>query len=111
MLVYHRTTAAAAQSIQTHGFLDGLADYGSGRARAGVLFTESPSDEQDGARGDAVLTVELIGEDRHSLLEFAWADPDHRLDPSQCSEWIIPAEFVNRRAVIVQVDVREPTHW
>lgn len=67
-----------------------------------------PWHENAGVMGDALLTVDLIGEDRQSLAVYAWTDPDHR---AGYVEWLIPAEFVNSRAVIVSVDVREPATW
>jgi len=108
MLVYHRTTAAAAQAIQAHGFLDGASGYGTPRAKAGVLFADVPLDIRAGAHGEALITVDLVGEARHSLEAYAWVDPDRR---AAYVEWLIPAEFANRRAVILSVDVREPAAW
>lgn len=101
MIVYHCTTAAAAQSIQEHGFMDGAECYGTDREKAGVVFTDRGAGNGDGA---ALITIELVNEDADSLRRFEWQDPDHR---SHGTTWLIPADFVNARAVIVAVDVRE----
>src|SRR5665213_1704939 len=98
MIVYHRTTPAAAQAIQEHGFLDGAECYGTSREQADVVLTDRPRE------GEALLTIDLVSEDADSLQRFEWQDPDHR---SEATVWLIPAEFVNARAVIVSVDVRE----
>lgn len=60
------------------------------------------------APGDALMIVDLIGEDRNSLAQYAWPDPDHR---DGYIEWLIPAEFANSRAVIVNIEAREPATW
>ena len=104
MIVYHSTTPAAAQAIQEHGFLDGLRVYGSGPAKSGVVFTNVPINAAAGARGDALVIVELIGQDRDSLEQYRWLDPDHR---GGHVEWLVPAEFTNSRAVIVNVEIHE----
>lgn len=108
MILFHRTTPAAAQAIQTHGFMDGMVRVGTGCARFGVVFADAPPREHLGVTGDALLTVDLASEDRHSLARYVQAE----LCPgSAATIYLLPAEFVNRRAVIVNVDVREPATW
>ena len=99
MIIYHRTTAAAALAIQEHGFMDGAECYGTSREKAGVVFTDRIADT---GNGEALLTIDLVSEDIDSLRRFEWQGPDHR---TAGNAWLIPAEFANARAVIVSVDV------
>jgi hypothetical protein len=39
MIVYHRTTAAAAQAIRDRGFMEGAECYGTARQLPRVVFT------------------------------------------------------------------------
>lgn len=55
--------------------------------------------------GAALITIEIVNEDADSLRRFEWQDPDRR---SHSTTWLTPADFVNRRAMIVGVDVQEP---
>lgn len=101
MIVYHCTTAAAAQSIQEHGFTDGAECYGTDREEAGVVFTDRGASTDE---GEALMMIDLVNEDADSLRRFEWQDPDHR---SYGTTWLIPADFANARAVIAGVDLRE----
>ena len=102
MILYHSTTPAATQAIQTRGFMDGAECYGTPNEHSGVVFMDRP---EEGGR--ALLTIDLGSEDVDSLRRFEWQDPDHR---SSSGVWLIPAAFVNARAIIVSVDMREPAH-
>lgn len=92
MLLYHSTTPDDAAAIQQHGFTDPL--------DVGVRFSSVPLVPDDDPEACAILAVELAGQDPDSLARFEWADPDHR---APYREWLIPAPFVNERAVIVDV--------
>lgn len=96
MLVYHRTSPAAMQAIQQHGFLDGVECYGTEHRRQGVLFSDRPPAECE--PGD-VLPVEIPFEDVDSLRRFEWPDPGH---PATHRVWLIPAQWVNLRAVLLE---------
>jgi len=78
LLVYHRTTRAAAKAIQRTGFVDASGAYGTDREHTGVWLSSVPLDENEGACGDALLTIEIVFEDVDSLKRFEWVDPDHR---------------------------------
>jgi len=54
------------------------------------------------------MAIDLVSEDADSSRRFAWQDPDHR---ASGTSWLILAEFVSSRAVIVHVDVRKPATW
>lgn len=92
MLLYHCTTPDAADRIQRDGFTD--------PTDAGVRFASVPLATDDTPEPLVLLAVELAGQDADSLARFEWADPDHR---APYREWLIPASFVNVRAVIVDV--------
>lgn len=101
MLVFHRTTPAAAQSIRLHGFLDGRADAlgadGAPTTQDGVLFSDRPPHMGEDSDQRTVLAVELPFEDVDTLRRFEWPDPDHR---AVHREWLIPARWVNVRAIV-----------
>jgi len=59
---FHRTTAEAARAIVGGGFRDGTGTYGFivDEPLSGVwLSADGPVDENEGARGDTVLSVKL----------------------------------------------------
>lgn len=86
--------------------MDGSGAYGTDREHAGVWLSSVPLDENEGACGDALLTIEIVFEDVDSLKRFEWVDPDHR---AGYREGLIPAKWVNIRAVIMGVELREPS--
>ncbi len=92
MIVYHRTDAA--KEILANGFRDAEASYGMGRMFRGVSFSaDKPLDADEGARGSAVLFIEIPEE--------IFAGCECVEDGKPYREVLIPAELANRYPVQV----------
>ena len=94
MLLYHRTTKHAAESILRDGFQDGEGTYMTTEWRRGVWLSDRPLDINEGARGDVLLRVELTC-DEADLKHWEW-----REESKTCREWLVPAALVNGQAKV-----------
>ena len=87
MLVYHRTSHGEA--IQRDGFLDREGTYGTTELWRGVWVADTPLDENEGAHGDDVLTLEIPDA---LFVQYEWVEdfpfPTYR-------EALIPAADLN----------------
>jgi hypothetical protein len=88
VILFHRTDRAAA--ILHDGFRDGEGNYLTDRLWRGVWLSDQPLDENDGAFGSNVLTVEIPGEIAEP---FEWNE-----EGKPYREFLIPALMVNRYA-------------
>ena len=59
VIMFHRTTAAAAEAILTGGFRDGSGPYTTAERWSGVWLSDVPLDGNEGAKGDVLLEVTL----------------------------------------------------
>lgn len=92
MQLYHRTNHDAAQVILTEGFRDGRGRYMTDIEFSGVWLADRPLDENEGAEGDTLLSVEL----EQALAEqYEWVE-----DRKPYREFCVPAVVVNQRAVV-----------
>src|SRR5262245_1739746 len=92
MILYHRTTDEAAAAILRDGFRDSSEFTAFGLK--GVFVSDVPLDCHEGAKGDALLRIDLEGDiatlDEYELIEWM-ANPNR--------EWIVPARLLNRGKV------------
>lgn len=84
---FHRT--AAAEAILREGFRDGEGSYMLiGATLKGVFLADTPLDENEGARGDDLLAVDLPGELDLDEFEIIEEEKPYR-------EWCVPAALIN----------------
>jgi hypothetical protein len=101
MTLYHATTLDDAQSIMANGFRDGQ-DGPANHTHAGVWLTMPPVDVTEGARGDAVLSVDLdVSPEEIGAYEIVKEGRRYR-------EFLMPAETVNAHARISLVSGSDP---
>jgi hypothetical protein len=88
--LYHSTTEEAAASILREGFRDGTGSYGCvGITLTGVFVSDLPVDENEGAKGYAVLETNVpegFDLDGFGIVE----------EGRPPWEWLIPAAVLNR---------------
>lgn len=94
MLLYHRTTHDAAQSILREGFRNHADSYMTDREWRGVWLSDAPLDPNDGAWGDTLLAVDL------SLPDEAIADYEWIEEGKGYREWLVPAELINANSKV-----------
>src|SRR5690348_7203334 len=89
MLLYHRTTEAAAQSILRGGFRDGVEYYMTTREWSGVWLSNMPLDCNRGPKATSCCSLELP---EQLIADYEWIEEGkgHR-------EWLIPAQLVNEK--------------
>lgn len=93
MTTYFHTTDAA-YVILRDGFRGGTGNYMLvGFTLTGVFLADRPVDSNEGAQGDQVLAVEF-GDDVR-LDEFELVE-----DGAPYREWCVPAEILNRHAMV-----------
>lgn len=97
MILYHSTTEAAAASILADGWVGGSGSYGFAATElSGVVFLASrPLDEQDGAAGDVLLSVDV---GKHDLSEYEIVE-----EMKPWSEYAIPASHLNEIGQVARV--------
>jgi hypothetical protein len=88
--LYHRTYDAVAEIILRDGFRDGAGTYMTTEEHSGVWLSNVPLDGNEGAKGDALLRLELPEKD---ITDFEWIE-----DGKPYREWLIPAALVNEKA-------------
>jgi hypothetical protein len=103
MILYHATTLANAHSIMANGFRQSAGHHGlPNHVRAGVWLTTPPVDVTGGARGDAVLSVDLdVSAEEIAAYEVIAEVRRYR-------EFLMPAETVNALARISLVSGSDP---
>jgi hypothetical protein len=98
MILYHRTTAAAAADILHDGFRDGVGRYLTSNVWSGVWLSNVPLDSNEGAEGDVLLRVELAL-DEEDLTRFEWVE-----EGKYYREWLIPARLINSHGTVQACD-------
>lgn len=93
MRLYHRTDAVEA--ILARGFRDAIGTFLTDQEFTGVWFSDQPLDENEGARGEYLLSLDIPDE---ALEEFEWVE-----DGKPNREFLIPAELANRFGPPAQV--------
>jgi hypothetical protein len=94
MILWHRTSKAAAESIFRNGFQDAHGTYMTGREHSGVWLSGQPLDSNEGACGDVLLRVNLACTEGE-IADYEWIG-----EGKGYREWLIPAVLLNRRAKI-----------
>jgi hypothetical protein len=95
MILYHRTTEESASSILAHGFTDATGSYLTDQEFTGVWLSSVPLDANEGADGDTLLRVTLNIPEAE-LANWEWVE-----EGKPYREWLIPAEVINSRAIVV----------
>ena len=86
MKLYHKTFAA--DSILAHGFMDSEGRYMTDTVYRGVWLSDRPLDDNEGADGDTLLSLEIPDE---IVEKYEWIE-----DGKPYREFLVPAETVNR---------------
>jgi hypothetical protein len=97
MKFYHVTTSDRARTILREGFRDNRDCYGTDQPRSGIWLADRPLDSNDTVSADTILAVSLDCE-LDALLDFEWVR-----EGQSYREWLIPADFVNKRTVAIVV--------
>ena len=95
--VYHRTTLGAAVSILKGGFKDATGTYLTSSEHTGVWVSDQPLDINEGAKGNALLTISTVFSES-DLDAFEWVE-DHKA----YREWLIPAQLLNDATALVEL--------
>lgn len=94
MILYHRTTAEAAESIKREGFRDATGRYMMTVEVTGVWLSNMPLDCNEGAQGDALLRIDLTL-DESDIAEFEVVE-----EGKGYREWILPAALINGQSTM-----------
>lgn len=94
MRVYHRTNAV--ESILRAGFRDATGYYLTVNEHSGVWVSDAPLDENAGAGGRFVISLEVPDD---QLEPYEWAE-----DGKPYREFLVPAELLNGRPLSVVED-------
>jgi hypothetical protein len=95
MKLYHVTTCDRARTILRESFRDDAGTYGTDRQWSGVWLSDRPLDCNEGVSGNTILAVSFD------------CEPDDLSDYERVQEglpyreWLIPADFVNKRTVAI----------
>jgi hypothetical protein len=99
MQLYHVTTRDRAGAILREGFRDGAGSYGTDQPWSGVWLADRPLDSNDtgNVSADTILAVSLDCE-IDALSDYEWVEKGQSY-----REWLVPADFVNKRTVAIVV--------
>jgi hypothetical protein len=99
MKFYHVTTSDSARTILRQGFHDNQDSYGTDQPWSGVWLADRPLDSNDigNVSADTILAVSLDCE-IDALSDYEWVE-----EGQSYREWLIPADFVNKRTVAIVV--------
>jgi hypothetical protein len=78
MIVYHSTTAETAKKIIEHGFHDGRGRFLTASEWVGVWVSDRPLDQNEGAKGDTVLQVNLTVSEEE-IAQYEWVQEGAQL--------------------------------
>lgn len=95
MKLYHATTEQAAASILSSGFRDAEGTYMTRHVYRGVWLSDVPLNENEGAKGNVLLLVELPEE---TFVQYEWVE-----EGKAYREALIPAEIINRTKSVARV--------
>jgi len=96
LLVFHRTSQAAAEQILRSGFRDHTARFLTEREWTGVWVSDRPLDNSEGASGDTLLQIEIAEE---ILAPYEWVK-----EGKPYREWLVPAAVLNRDGEVKLAD-------
>ena len=96
MKVYHRTKAADA--ILAEGFRDGEGHYLTSNLYRGVWLSNVPLDENEGAWGDTLLSLDIP---ESVIAEYEWVE-----EGKPYREFLVPADTVNEYGPPTVEDIR-----
>jgi len=88
MIIFHRTTQAAAEQIIRSGFRDTTARYLTDREWTGVWVSDRPLDNSEGASGETLLQIEI---EESTIAAYEWV-----AEGKPYREWLIPATVLNK---------------
>jgi hypothetical protein len=94
MKIYHRTNHA--REIFADGFVDGQGTYLTENIHTGVWFSDVPLDDNEGASGDTVLSLDIP---EQVLAEYEWAE-----EGKGYREFLLPASVANHYGPLTTVD-------
>lgn len=97
-ILYHRTTRRGAESILKEGFRDGCGTYLTRRNWRGVWLSNVPLDENEGARGDVLLTVHA-NIPAKELRRYEWKE-----EGKGYREFLIPARVLNPHILKIKAE-------
>lgn len=98
MRYFHRT--GAPDAILASGFADGIGTYLTGDFHEGVWLSDRPLDGSEGAKGSALLAVDVPAEiadlfdRRHEWVE----------EGKPYREWLVPASVLNEHAELTLLE-------
>lgn len=84
-IFYQRTTPEASAAILAGGFRDGCGTYMTDREFSGVWLSDRPLDENDGACGEALLTITVDANPD----DYEWVE-----EGKSYREWLVPAALL-----------------
>ena len=87
MKVFH-TTDDAAKAILSEGFRDGSGTYMTAIRHSGVWIADQPLDENEGAKGNQVLWLEIP---EKLIAPYEWIE-----EGKHYREFLVPAKLLNR---------------
>ena len=96
---FHRTTVRAAAAILKGGFKDGMGRYLTVHVSSGVWISNVPLNENEGAEGDVLLTVEVP---RKLIEPYEWVE-----EGKGYREFLVPAKVLNMHGRIVRIQQDE----
>jgi hypothetical protein len=97
LLVFHRTTQAAAEQILRSGFRDHTARYLTEREWTGVWVSDRPLDNSEGASGETLLQIEVA---EQLIAAYEWVE-----EGKPYREWLIPAAVLNKAGQVKRADL------
>jgi hypothetical protein len=87
MRLFHRTYRRNADAILRDGFRNATGNYLTKHLYKGVWFSNEILDENEGANGDTVLSIDLPEE---VIANYEWIE-----EGKPYREWLIPARVAN----------------
>jgi len=94
IILWHRTTAAAAPRILSSGFRDATGSFLTTGRHRGVWLSNVPLSSNEGTVDGALLRV-VIAVRATRLVDYEWIE-----DEKTYREFLVPAALVNRRATV-----------
>jgi hypothetical protein len=95
MKLYYVTTSDRAKTILREDFRDNEGSYGTNRQWSGAWLADRPLNWNEGVSGNTILAVSFDCElDDFSDYEWVQEGLPYR-------EWLIPADFANKRTVAI----------
>jgi hypothetical protein len=93
VIYYHSTSRKAARAILTAGFRDSTDRYVASKEHTGVWIADRPLDENERARSEVTLKVEIP--DTVALDAWEWVE-----EGKTYRKWLVPAAVLNKHATV-----------